>query len=428
MTEPTITCPSCKTEIKLTESLAAPLIETARRDYEQRLAQKEAESAKREAAIREREGALAKAQETLDEQVAEKLKQQRTVIVVEEARKAKLALSNELEQKSKDLLEIQGILKQKDEKLAEAQKAQADLIRKQRELDDAKRELDLTIEKRVQAGITATREQAKKEADEASKLKLMEAEQTISAMQKQIEELKRKAEQGSQQLQGEVQELELEALLSAKFPMDQIQPVPKGEYGGDVLQRVTSPLGQACGTILWESKRTKNWSDGWLVKLREDQRQAKAEIAIIVSQALPKDVETFDLIDEVWVAHPKTAIPMAMALRQSLMEVTAARKATEGQQTKMEMVYDYLMGPRFRQRVQAIVEAFSTMQEDLDKERKVITKQWAKREEQIGRVMQATVGMYGDLQGIAGKTLQEIEGLELKALDGPRVEGLEKEQ
>jgi hypothetical protein len=427
MTEPTITCPSCKTEIKLTESLAAPLIETTRRDYEQRLAQKEAESAKREAAIREREGALAKAQETLDEQVAEKLKQQRTVIVVEEARKAKLALSNELEQKSKDLLEIQGILKQKDEKLAEAQKAQADLIRKQRELDDAKRELDLTIEKRVQAGITATREQAKKEADEASKLKLMEAEQTISAMQKQIEELKRKAEQGSQQLQGEVQELELEALLSAKFPMDQIQPVPKGEYGGDVLQRVTSPLGQACGTILWESKRTKNWSDGWLVKLREDQRQAKAEIAIIVSQALPKDVETFDLIDEVWVAHPKTAIPVAMALRQSLMEVAAARKATEGQQTKMEMVYDYLMGPRFRQRVQAIVEAFSTMQEDLDKERKVITKQWAKREEQIGRVMQATVGMYGDLQGIAGKSLQEIEGLELKALDGPSGEGLEKE-
>ena len=205
--------------------------------------------------------------------------------------------------------------------------------------------------------------------------------------------------------------------------MDQIQPVQKGEYGGDVLQRVTSPLGHDCGTILWESKRTKNWSDGWLVELREDQRQAKAELAIIVSQALPKDVETFDLIEGVWVAHPKTALPMAMALRQSLMEVAAARKATEGQQTKMEIVYDYLMGPRFRQRVQAIVEAFSTMQEDLDKERKVITKQWAKREEQIGRVMQATVGMYGDLQGIAGKTLQEIEGLELRALDAPKDDG-----
>ena len=336
------------------------------------------------------------------------------------SKKAKLALSNDLEQKSKELLEIQNILKKKDVKLAEAQQAQADLIRKQRELDDAKRELDLTVEKRVQAGLTVTREQAKKEADEASKLKLMEAEQTISAMKKQVEDLKRKAEQGSQQLQGEVQELELETLLSAKFPLDQINPVPKGEYGGDVLQHVAGPFGQACGMILWESKRTKNWSDGWLVKLREDQRQAKAELAVIVSQALPKEVETFDLMEGVWVTHPKEALPLAMALRQGLMEVASAKQTTEGQQTKMEMVYDYLMGPRFRQRVQAIVEAFSTMQDDLDKERKVIMKQWAKREEQIGRVMQATVGMYGDLQGIAGKTLQEIEGLELRALDAPK--------
>ncbi len=427
MTEPTITCPSCKADIKLTESLAAPLIETTRRDYEQRLSQKEAESAKREAGIREREAALSKAKEALDEQVAEKVKVECIRIVAEESKKAKLLLANDLEQKSKDLIELQEILKQRDEKLAEAQKAQADLLRKQRELDDAKRELDLTIEKRVQAGLTATREQAKKEAEEALKFKVMEKEQTISSMQIQIEELKRKAEQGSQQLQGEVQELELELLLSAKFPLDKINPVPKGEFGGDVLQHVAGPFGQVCGTILWESKRTKNWSDGWLVKLREDQRQAKAELAVIVSQTLPKEIDTFDLVEGVWVTHPKEALPLARALRQGLMEVAAAKQATEGQQTKMEMVYDYLMGPRFRQRVQAIVEAFSTMQEDLDKERKVITKQWAKREEQIGRVMQATVGMYGDLQGIAGKTLQEIEGLELKALDGPSVEGLEKE-
>ncbi len=426
MAEPTITCPQCHTEIKLTESLAAPLIEATKLEYEQRLARKEADAVKREAELREREATLIKAKEALDEQVAEKVKQQRGVIAAEEARKAKLALADDLEQKSKDLLEVQSILKQKDEKLAEAQKAQADLLRKQRELDDEKRELDLTVEKRVQAGLTMTREQAKKEAEEALKFKVMEKEQTITSMQKQIEELKRKAEQGSQQLQGEVQELELETLLAVKFPLDRIQPVPKGEFGGDVLQRVTSPLGQACGAILWESKRTKNWSDGWLVKLREDQRQAKAELAVIVSQALPKDVDTFDLVQGVWVTQPKEALPLAMALRQGLMEVAAAKQATEGQQTKMEMVYDYLMGPRFRQRVQAIVEAFSTMQDDLDKERKVITKQWAKREEQIGRVMQATVGMYGDLQGIAGKTLQEIEGLELKALDAPLPEEQKK--
>ena len=176
------------------------------------------------------------------------------------------------------------------------------------------------------------------------------------------------------------------------------------------------PLNQSCGTILWECKRTKNWSDGWLPKLREDQRTAKAEIAVIVSQALPKDVETFGFVDGVWIADPKVALPVALSLRQTLIEVASARQAAEGQQTKMEMVYGYLTGPRFRQRIQAIVEAFSSMREDLDREKTAITRQWAKREEQIDRVMNATVGMYGDLQGIAGKTLQEIEGLEFQGM------------
>lgn len=419
MTEPTITCPKCKNEIRLTESLAAPLVESVRRDYEQRLSKKDADIIKREILLREREEALAKAKESVDDQVAEKVKQERTKIVAEESKKAKLALANDLDQKAKEITELQEVLKQREVKLAEAQKAQAELIRKERELDDAKREMELTIEKRIQEGLTVTRDQARKEAEEQMKLKVMEKEQTITSMQKQIEDLKRRAEQGSQQLQGEVQELELEAMLRVKFPRDTIEPVPKGEYGGDVLHRVIGPLGRSCGTILWESKRTKNWSDGWLAKLREDQRAAKAEVAVIVSQTLPKDVEAFDLIEGVWVTHPRAALPVAITLRQMLIEVAAARKATEGQQTKTEMVYQYLTGPRFRQRVQAIVEAFSSMQEDLGKEKKAITKQWAKREEQIDRVMQATVGMYGDLQGIAGKTLQEIEGLEMNALAAP---------
>ena len=416
MAEPTVICPQCKTEIKLTESLAAPLLESIRRDYEQRLTQKDADMAKREKALHEREAGLEKQKETMDEQVAQKVQQEQARIAVEEAKKAKLAIGNELNQKVKEINDLQDILKQRDAKLADAQKAQADLIRKQRELDDAKRELELTVEKRVQIDLTAAREKAKKEAEDAMRLKVMEAEQTIASMQRQIEDLKRRAEQGSQQLQGEVQELEIESLLSARFPRDTIQPVPKGEFGGDILHRVTSPLGQQCGTILWESKRTKNWSDGWLPKLREDQRAAKAEIAVIISQVLPKDVETFGLVDQVWVAHPKVALPVAIALRQTLIEIAGARQASEGQQTKMEMVYQYLTGPRFRHRIQAIVEAFSSMREDLDRERKAITKQWSKREEQIDRVMQATVGMYGDLQGIAGKTLQEIEGLEFQGL------------
>jgi hypothetical protein len=416
MAEPTVVCPKCKTEIKLTESLAAPLLETVRRDYEQRLSQKDTDMAKREQSLNERAESIEKAKATLDQQVAQKVQQERVRIAAEEQQKAKLVLGNDLNQKTKEISTLQEVLKQRDAKLAEAQKVQAELLRKERELEDAKRELDLTIEKRVQADLGSERDKAKKEAEEELKFKVMEKDQTITAMQRQIEDLKRRAEQGSQQLQGEVQELELEALLAAKFPRDTIQPVPKGEFGGDVLHRVIGPLNQICGTILWESKRTKNWSDGWLPKLREDQRAAKAEIAVIISQALPKDIDTFGFVDGVWVADPKVALPVALSLRQTLIEVASVRQASEGQQTKMEMVYGYLTGPRFRQRVQAIVEAFSSMKKDLDTEKKVFTRQWAKREEQIDRVMQATVGMYGDLQGIAGRTLQEIEGLEFQGM------------
>ncbi len=430
MTEPTITCPNCKTEIKLNESLAAPLIAATRKQFEQQLAQKDSDIAQREQSMRDKEKQLNDARRKLDDQVADQvaaqLKAERVHVIAEESKKAKLASAAELENKARELTDLQELLKSRDEKLAEAQKAQADLIKKQRALDDEKRELELTVEKRVQVGLNEVRTIAKKEAEDEQRLKVMEKEQTISAMQKQIEDLKRRAEQGSQQLQGEVQELELENLLRSKFPFDLIEPVPKGEFGGDALHRVRSPGGQPGGTILWESKRTKNWSDGWLTKLREDQRTAKAEIAVIVTQVLPKGVETFELLEGVWVTHPRAALPVAMILRQSLLELALARQSSEGQQSKTEMVYQYLTGPRFKQRVEAIVEAFSTMQEDLDKERKVIMKQWAKRQEQIERVMGATVGMYGDLQGIAGKSLQEIEGLSLQVLDAPVANNVEE--
>jgi hypothetical protein len=195
--------------------------------------------------------------------------------------------------------------------------------------------------------------------------------------------------------------------------------VPKGEFGGDVLHRVVGPLGQACGTILWESKRTKNWSDGWLAKLRDDQRAAKAELALIVTQVLPKGTQAFDLIDGVWVAEARCAVPVAIALRQSLIQLAAARQASEGQQTKAEMIYQYLTGPEFRHRIAALVEKFNDMREDLDRERKFVTKQWAKREQQITVAIGATVGMVGDMQGIAGRAIKEIDGLDMQLLGAP---------
>ena len=412
MTEPTITCPNCRTQIKLTESLAAPLIEATRKQYEQQLAQKDANIAQREAAILEQRAEIAKAREAVEAEVAVRLGAERGRITEEETRKAQRMVATDLAQKTKELSELNEVLMSRDEKLAEAQQAQADLIRKQRELDDAKRELDLTIEKRVQASLVTERNKGKQEAEDALNFKVREREEQIASMARQIDDLKRKAEQGSMQLQGEVQELELESILRNKFPGDQVEPIPKGEFGGDVLQRVIGPAGQLCGTILWETKRTKNWSDGWLSKLRDDQRAAKADVALIVSQSLPRGLDAFDLVDGVWVAEPRCAVPVAIALRESLIALHGARLAGEGQQTKMEMVYSYLTGPRFKHRIEAIVEKFTEMREDLDKERKTMTRLWAKREEQLLGVITSTAGMYGDLQGIAGKTMQEIDGLE----------------
>jgi hypothetical protein len=246
-----------------------------------------------------------------------------------------------------------------------------------------------------------------------------EKEEQIASMTRQIEELKRRAEQGSQQLQGEVLELELETLLRHEFPLDVIEPVAKGQLGADVVQRVNTREISGAGSILWEIKRTKNWSDGWLAKLRGDLRAAHADVALIISQALPAGVDTFDHRDGVWVAAPQCAIPVAIALRQLLISVAAARRSSEGQLTKTEMIYDYLTGPRFRHRVEAIVEQFTEMQADLEKERRSITRSWAKREQQIRTVLESTAGMYGDLQGIAGRSIPEVAGLDLDLLEGP---------
>jgi hypothetical protein len=416
MVEPVITCPHCHKEIKLTESLAAPLVEATRLEFEAKLAEKDSEVGRREVELRTGEQSLAVARQQIDAQIEEGIRQQRKTIAVEEANKARRLVSDELAGKTRELAELEAVVKAKDEKLAEAQNAQAEAVRKQRELDDAKRELDLTVETRVQEALGAVRDKAKHDAEEELKLKISEREETIASMQRQIEVLKQKAEQGSQQLQGEVQEMELESLLVARFPSDLVEPVPKGEFGGDILHKVLSPSGQQCGTLIWESKRTKNWSDGWLAKLREDKRAASADFAILVSRALPKDVAAFDFIDGVWVVESRCAVPVAIALRQSLIDVASVRQTNLGQSTKMGMVYEYLTGPRFRVHVESIVEKFTEMEQDLAKERKTMMRLWAKRDEQIRGVIESTAGMYGDLQGIAGKSLNEIEGLQMTML------------
>lgn len=433
MTDVKIECPHCHKSFKLNETLAAPLVEETRRKLEREFEEKEnAFDSKRKAFADEQKAAdklrkeverdkasLASEREKLDEQVAEQVAEQRAVIERDAIKKAKQKYDEKLAARDAEREELEEAMKEKDKKLAEAQQAQKDAIRKQRELDDRLREADLIAEKRAADLIAPQLEKAKKDADDAARLKILDKDKTINDLQAKLQEAIRKAEQGSQQQQGEVQELDLERRLREAFPRDTIDPVPKGQHGGDALHRVLGPQGEVCGTILWESKRTKGWAGGWPDKLKQDQRASKADLAIIVTQAMPPGVDTFGEVDGVWVTTPTLAVSLGAALRLTISESAMARRATEGQQDKMAILYQYLTGPQFRQRVEAIKDAFTTMQVDLDTERRVIMKQWEKRAKQIERVMVSTVGMYGDLQAIAGKTLLEIEGLELKTLEPP---------
>jgi hypothetical protein len=404
MNEPTITCPKCRAEIKLTESLAAPIIEATREKYRQHFHA-------REAALQQQQQEIARAREEFERRVEDRIAAERTKIAVEESKKARLLLQTDLSDAAAQNQALKEALAARDQKLHEAQKAQAELLRKERELDDARREIELTVQRQVSAQLTGERERAKREAEESLQLKVREKEEQIASMQRKIEELQRKAEQGSQQLQGEAFELELEDTLRLAFPADNIEPVGKGELGADLIHTVYGPAGTVAGTIIWEIKNTRNWSDGWLAKLRNDQRMINADEALIVTQALPKGVSNFELMEGVWVAGPHCVLPVAAALREKVLCVAAAKRTSEGQHTKMERIYEYLTGPRFRHRVEAIVEKFTDMQADLDRERRFMNKQWGKRAEQIQEVLASTAGLYGDLQGIAGQSIPELESL-----------------
>ncbi len=375
MTELKIQCPKCSNEIELTEQLAGPMLADLQASFNAELAQQEAQATKALAAAQAEAKDAAKA-ETAAEQAA-------------------------LEER----------IKAQEEKLREAQKAQADAMKREQELKDKEAEMELTLQKMLAAERPALAEKLTREANEKAELKLAEQEQVMQGMKRQIEALKQKSEQGSMQTQGEAAEIVLEETLGAAFPMDAFVPVAKGVSGADVRQDVTAAGGVA-GRILWESKRTKNWTAGWLAKLRDDQRASGCEVAVITSQALPEGIDSFGMVDGIWVCAPRYAVPLASSLRQGLIEVASAKGRAMGQETKMEMIYDYLTGTQFKQRVDAIVERFEDMQDNLRKERAFIEKQWALRAKQIDLVIASTVGMHGDLQGIAGRSMPEIESVE----------------
>jgi hypothetical protein len=235
-------------------------------------------------------------------------------------------------------------------------------------------------------------------------------------LKKQVEELRRKSDVGSQQLQGEVQEIALEVLLKESFPSDVISPIENGRLGGDVIQKVIGRNGTHCGTILWESKRTRAWRDEWLTKNRADQRRAHAQIGVIATVAMPKNVDSFGQLENVWVTCMRCVQPLAMALRLILIETAMSKAASEGQDGRMERIYGYLTGSHFRTRVSAMVEACVAMQEDDEAEKRSLQKQWAKRQCRRDLLITEMAGMWGDLQAVVGKGMPEVQGFTLPSL------------
>jgi hypothetical protein len=361
--EPRIVCPKCSHQILLTESIAAPLLEAERKGFQQKLAAHEAEFGRKVDDLRRQQDELAEARESIEEQVRQRLAAERTQVAATEAKKARELVAGDLAAIRQQLAENEQLLKVREAKLAEAQQAQAEALRKQREFEEKTRELEITVETRVQASQSELVAKARQAAADELKAQVSQKDTQIESLGRTVEELKRKLEQGSQQTQGEAFELELENLLRSKFPLDLIEPVAKGETGGDIVQTVNAQLGASAGVILWELKNTKGWSDAWLPKLRDNKRAAKADVALIVSTALPKGVETFDLVDGVYVAHPRCAVPAALTLRQGLLEIANARTAQAGQQSKADQVYQYLTGSRFKLRIEAVVERFKDMRE-----------------------------------------------------------------
>lgn len=382
MTDQTIQCPHCGKTIELSDALSHQIRDQITKDFETKLKEKDEELMREKRIMWE---------------------------------KAQIAAKKQIEEKNNiELKQLQEELQEKSKKLEEANKLELQIRKERRELMEDKKNLELTKQRELDSERKKITEESYKAAQEELHLKEKEKDKIISDLKKSLEDAQRKASQGSQQLQGEVQELELEELLRTNFPYDSISEVSKGVRGADAIQTVKDKGGRTCGTIIWESKRTKAWSDGWVAKLKEDQRTLKAEIAVLVTEVLPTGILSFGFKDGVWITDRKSTTGLSTALRMNIMHVSLAKQQQLGKNNKMEQVYGYLTGTEFRQRVEAIVEAFSVMKEDLEREKRAFVKMWASREKQIQHVIDNTVGMYGDLQGMAGEAaLPEIKNMSL---------------
>jgi hypothetical protein len=447
MSELSIPCPECGASIELTEALAGPMLEAERRKAvaaaERRFAAdrsviEEAAAAKARAESASMIAALERATETKDAELAKAREAELAAIEArKEAEDAKRNVDLEVARRVAEQAEVaanrgreeaaqqyEARLKaaesgraETDAKLKAAEAAELAALKAKADAEETQRQAELTVARRLDEERGKVREQALKERDDEYRLKMSDKDRQLSELKQKLDEAQRKADQGSQQRTGDVLELDLCNTLQTAFPLDVFERIPKGQRGGDVLQIVRSATGADCGRILWESKRTKNWQEPWLAKLREDQRDARADLAALATETLPDGMTSFGERERVWVTSLATVVPVAALLRHALIETATARRAGALTDSKKDLIFAYLTGPQFRQRMTSVAETYVEMRADLDKEKRVTVKQWSTREQQLNRYLNGMAGVYGDLQGIVGASLPRVEGLSLPELE-----------
>ena len=401
----TIKCPNCQHEFPIGNALAQEI----ENDIKGRYLKKYNEDRQRmeaEKAQLAKEAELLKLQaENQEAVIADKLRLAKQQLEQEAIKKAANEMQLQLDSLNKELTD-------KAQKLKESQGKELELMRKQKEIQEREENLKLELEKQMLEKQKEIEDRAKKMEGERFELKIKELEKKLEDQKELAETMRRKAEQGSMQLQGEVQELALEELLKSSFPFDEIEEVGKGVKGADCIQHVRNSSAQFCGKIIYESKRTKAFTNEWIDKLKSDMRATQADLAVIVTEVLPKDMEHFGMKDGVWVCRFSDIKAVAFLLRDSLIKINTALVSQENKGDKMQLLYNYLTGNEFKQQIEAIVEGFVALKDGITREKIQMEKIWKEREKQLEKVLLNTTHFYGSVKGIAGNAVGDIKLLE----------------
>jgi hypothetical protein len=406
----TIKCPECGTEINVNDVIYHQLESQLKEKFNTELAETKKKYELESAAIKEEKTNLEEKEKKINEAITSGIKDG----IKTERRKLTDQLRKQIEdEKSEQLNLMEEELKQKSDQLKEFNKTKSEVERLKREKEELKSSIQAELEAQYNQTLKEERTKLQKTEEEKSKLKLSEKDQVIEQLKNRLQEAQRKAEQGSMQLQGEVQELAIEEWLTENFPLDTIKEIKKGAKGADCLQIVNTRANQNCGSIYYESKRTKSFQISWIEKFKNDIRDKGANIGVLVTEVMPKDMDRMGLKDGVWICTFEEFKGLCAVLRESLIHISNAIVSQDNKGDKMVMLYDYLTSNEFKLQIEAIVEGFVQMQTDLDSEIRSMQSIWKKREKQIEKVILNTSHMYSSIKGIAGAAIQPVKQLEL---------------